>query len=245
MEKALSLPFEAALERISTTTTLEDLSSLMTELRDLYGLANIVYHAVYLPSVQVPNPILLLTYDPEWVRRYTERDYYRIDPVVRSGRSGFLPLDWSEVDHESLEARRFFQEADKFGVGRRGVTIPIRGPGGERALLSVTSNVSIREWNSSRVMYMRDFQLLSHLLHDRAVRLSGLRPTTTKPALSSREKECIQLVARGLTPKQIAGKLNLSSEAIRLYLQSARNKLECASVNQAIAKATSLEIIES
>src|SRR5882724_2418367 len=196
MEKTFSSPFETALERILQTTTLDDLSSLMAELRDLYGLTNIVYHAVYLPSVQVPNPILLLTYDPEWVKRYTERDYYRIDPVVRNGRSGFLPLDWSEVDHESFEARNFFEEADKFGVGRRGITIPIRGPGGERALLSVTSNSSIREWNNCRLVYMRDFQLLSHFLHDRAVRLSNLRLTGAKLALSDREKECIQLAAR-------------------------------------------------
>ncbi len=90
---------------------------------------------------------------------------------------------------------------------------------------------------------MRDFQFLAHVLHDRVMRVSGLRLPGIKIALSSREKECIQLVANGLAQKQIAGRLNLSLEAVRLYLQSARNKLECANLNQAIAKAISLEII--
>jgi DNA-binding CsgD family transcriptional regulator len=237
--------FEATLERISQAATLADLPSLMAELRDTYGLAHLVYHAVHLPAAQKPNPVLLLTYDSEWVKRYIERDYFRIDPIVQNGRSGFLPLDWSEVDHESWEAKKFFDEADKYAVGRHGMTLPIRGPGGERALLSLTSNASCAEWNKFRLTYMRDFQFLAHILHDRVMRLSGLRLSGIKIALSSREKECIQLAASGFAPKQIAGRLSLSPGAVRLYLQSARNKLECANLNQAIAKATSLEIIDN
>jgi DNA-binding CsgD family transcriptional regulator len=237
--------FEATFERISKTADLKELSSLMAELRDLYGLAHLVYHAVDLPGASEQNPILLLTYDPEWVKRYTERDYFRIDPVVSSGRSGFLPLDWSEVDHESLEARRFFKEADKFGVGRHGITIPIRGPGGERALFSITSNACSSEWNARRLTYMREFQFMEHLLHDQAARLSGLRLPGMEQDLSPREQQALELAARGLAPKQIAGLLNLSGAVIRLYLQSARSKLNCASLSQAIAKATRLEIIES
>ncbi len=149
MEGTFNPQFEATLEQISQAATLDDLSSLMSELRGAYGLAHIVYHAVHLPAVQKPNPILLLTYDSEWVKRYTERDYFRIDPVVRHGRSGFLPLDWSEVDHESLEARRFFREAERYDVGRNGMTLPIRGPGGERALVTLTSNAATTEWNRS------------------------------------------------------------------------------------------------
>jgi DNA-binding CsgD family transcriptional regulator len=242
---ALVPQFEATFELISRAADINDLKSLMAELRDLYGLAHLVYHAVHLPGATEENPILLLTYDPEWVKRYVERDYFQIDPVVSTGRGGFLPLDWSELDHESFEARRFFKEADKFGVGRHGITIPIRAPGGERALLSITSNASLNEWRKCRLAYMRDFQFIGHLLHDQAVRLSGLRLQEIKQDLSRREKQTLQFAARGFAPKQIAGRLNLSAAVIRLYLHSARSKLECSSLNQAIAKATRLEIIES
>jgi len=237
--------FETIYEKIYQTSDLNDLAALMAEIRDQYGLAHLVYHAVHLPSTTDSNPILLLTYDAEWVRRYTERDYFRIDPVVSNGRSGFLPLDWSDVDHESFEARRFFKEADKFGVGRNGITLPIRGLGGERALLSITSNASPSAWKKSRLVYMREFQLVAHFLHDQAVRLAGLRLPGIKRHLSTRERESLQLAARGLAVKQIAAQLELSPTAIRLYLQSARTKLGCASLNQAIAKAISLEMIDS
>jgi DNA-binding CsgD family transcriptional regulator len=236
---------EATYEKVAHTSTLGELSGLIGEVRDAYDLAHIVYHAVHLPGTSDRNPILLLTYEPEWVRRYTERDYFRIDPVVMSSRNGFLPLDWSDVDHESPEARCFFKEADAFGVGRHGMTIPIRGPGGERALLSITSNASTEAWRDSHFVYMREFLLIAHFIHDQAVRLAGLRAPSIKRQLSARERETLQLAARGFAPKQIAADLHLSATAVRLYLQGARSKLECATLSQGIVKAVSLDIIEA
>lgn len=235
--------FESTYENIAQTMDLDDLSRCMGEIRDLYGLSHLVYHAIHLPRTSDPNPILLLTYDPEWVKRYTDRDYFRIDPVVTSSRSAFLPLDWADVDHISSEARLFFKEADSFGVGRQGMTIPIRAPGGERALFSITSNAAPDDWKKSRLAYMREFQLIAHFLHDQAVRLADLRLPGIKKQLSFRERETLQLAARGLAPKQIAADLSLSSTAVRFYLQSARSKLETATLNQSIAKAISLELI--
>lgn len=72
--------FESIYEKIYQAADLNGLAALLTEIRDQYGLAHLVYHAIHLPSTADPNPILLLTYDSEWVRRYTERDYFRIDP---------------------------------------------------------------------------------------------------------------------------------------------------------------------
>jgi DNA-binding CsgD family transcriptional regulator len=239
------LPFEETCEKIARTTTLEDLTAVLADIRNDYGLAHIVYHAVHLPRTEKPNPILLLTYDPEWVRRYTARDYFRIDPVVQRGCDEFLPLDWTDLDQVSAETRLFFREADRFGVGRNGMTLPIRGPGGERALLSITSNASPDAWNKSRLIYMREFMLIAHFLHDRAVRLTALRAPGIKRHLSARERETLQLAARGFAPKQIAADLHVSPTAVRLYLQGARSKLECATLTQGIIKAVSLDIIQA
>jgi DNA-binding CsgD family transcriptional regulator len=237
--------FQSILTAISAATSLDDLSKIIDTARASFGLANIVYHAVRIPQIEKPNPLLLLTYDPEWVRRYTERDYFQIDPIVRSGRQGFLPLDWSTVDRETSVARTFFSEADKFGVGRQGVTMPIRGPAGERALFTVTSNVSDADWSKKRFAFMREFLLIGHFFHDRAVQLGGFRPTDREPNLSRREKECLSAIAGGSVPKRIASELSLSTNSVQVYLQSARTKLGCASVAEAAAKALRLELIET
>ncbi|MCK1651589.1 LuxR family transcriptional regulator [Bradyrhizobium sp. 149] len=236
--------FQTILSAIASASGLQDLSDVIHTVRAPFGVANIVYHAVRIPQAEQPNPLLLLTYDLEWVRRYTERNYFQIDPIVRSGRQGFLPLDWSNVDKETPIARGFFSEADKFGVGRQGVTMPIRGPAGERALFTVTSNASDAEWSKTRLAYMREFLLVGHFFHDRAVELAGFRPPSRKLNLSPREKECLSKIARGDVPKRIASELKLSTNAVQIYLQNARTKLGCSSVAEAAAKALFLELID-
>jgi DNA-binding CsgD family transcriptional regulator len=54
----------------------------------------------------------------------------------------------------------------------------------------------------------------------------------------------LQHLARGLTPQQIADGLKLSASAVRLYLRSARQKLGCATMEQAIAKAICFELVD-
>jgi DNA-binding CsgD family transcriptional regulator len=172
-----------------------------------------------------------------------ERDYFRIDPVVRSGRGGFLPIDWADVDH-SVEAGHFFSEAERYGVGRNGVSMPIRGKQGERAIFTVTSDTSSREWRSLRLRYMRDFQLIGHFVHDRALDLAGSAapPPLRKP--SARELECLQAFGRGRPPKRIAADLGISESAVRLYLHSIRRKLGSATITQAVAAALKLAIVD-
>lgn len=235
---------DEVLTEIGAAKNLEELFVTLAKIRAKFGLANIVYHAVNIPGCAIRNPILLPTYDPAWVARYLERDYFAIDPIVTLGRTGFLPLDWSEIDRGSEQVRQFFREAERFGVGRRGVTIPVRGPGGERSLVTVTSNASEREWESNRVQHMREFQLIAHYLHDAAMRRSGLRMVEAMPTLSRREQECLQGISHGLTPKQIAAQLGVSITAIQLYLQSAKHKLGCTTTAQAVARAVILELIE-
>ena len=236
---------EEAFNSIFDAENLDDLRKIMGDLCEPLGLANIVYHAVRLPKTDALHPMLLLTYEPEWVQRYIERDYFKIDPVVVHGRRGFLPVDWSEVDRETAGARRFFAEADGFGVGRQGLTMPIRGPGGERALFTVTANISEVEWQKRRFAYMRSFQLMGHFFHDRAVQLGGFRLADRSPELSRREKECLQAIARGKAPKQIASDLRLSTSAVQLYLQSARQKLGCKSIAEAAVISHRFELLET
>ena len=235
--------FLDAVNKISVSESLETLSDLAAEMCKFYDLANIVYHAIHIPGSTSVNPILIPTYDPEWVQRYIKNDYFRIDPVVNSGKSGFLPLDWSVLKRDTNDVRLFFREADRFGVGQQGITMPIRGPRGERALFTITAHLSESEWQKQRFTYISEFQIISHYFHDRAMQLAGYRIGTSTPSLSPREMECLEFTANGLAPKRIAGRLKISDSAVRLYLRSACRKLGCASIHQAVAKMVTLEFI--
>lgn len=243
--KVRSFPdFDYFLAEISTAQNLERLSSIISEMRIAYDLAHIVYHAVHIPGDAPANPILLPTYSPEWVERYLEKNYFRIDPVVHAGRKNFLPVDWAEVDRESREGQDFFAQADRFEVGRHGVTLPIRAAAGERALLTITSNRNARWWQCIRTGYIREFGSLAYYIHDRACTLSGYRQADDSKNLSARELQCLELIAQGFVPKRVGEQLGVTDVAVRLHLRAACYKLNCATTHQAIAKLVNRELID-
>jgi len=235
---------ESIVAGIQRAKGIADLSTLLRQWRDGSGVSHLVYHAVDVPACDRLNPLLLLTYDDAWVKRYFAQNYFSLDPVVIAGRKGFLPIDWMSVDHSSASARHFFAEAESHGVGRQGFTLPIRGPHGERALFTITTNDDDEQWHRWRLTYLSDFHLAAHYLHDRAMQLAGLRPDAAAGPLTRRERQCLQGLVAGHTPQQIAGILNVSANAVHLYLRGARKKLGCATAEQSVGKAVRLELID-
>jgi len=99
-------------------------------------------------------------------------------------------------------ARHFFAEADRFGVGRHGISLPIRGANGERAIFSVTSDVTEQAWTTQRVVCLRDLQMIGHLVHDRAIRVAGFSLALPKSPLSGREVQCLEAIRYPIGRKQ-------------------------------------------
>lgn len=220
-----------------------DLDDAVLMIRDLYGFAHMTFLLVDVSAREGALTTYCTTYPQEWTTRYVERNYFRIDPVVATFRTGFLPVDWSSLNKFSEGAREMFREAIRFGIGPNGVTVPVRGPSGERSLFSATSTSSRRDWRVLRRSTEQDLMLLSHYIHEKFLMVTGIRSNRYRP-LSRRERECLELVARGSIPKRIARQLDVSESAVRLYLANARRKLEAATVYQAIARASFLELIE-
>ena len=137
------------LDNLSKSNKLQDttdqLRSALTEL----GLDHISYLAVNIPTQKTALPLLAVTYAPEWQRHYYQNNYVDIDPVVKAGLGGLLPIDWAQVDRSQRVVQRFFSEAQDFDIGQQGLSFPIRGRMNEFALFSVTSDVSDVEWPCS------------------------------------------------------------------------------------------------
>lgn len=222
-----------------------DLNVALADIRDRYQFAHLVFLVVRLANRTDTHPFYCTTYPEEWTSLYLDRNYFEIDPVIELSRTGFLPVDWSNLDRRSASTRSFFKEAGSFDIGRHGLTVPIRGPGGERSLFSVTSNLPMPEWRKLRLSSNHDLQILSHYLHEKALSASGLRTNGGHRKLSRREQECLQLLAHGLVSKRIAAKLQISENAVRLYLKLAKRKLDAKTMYQAIARASFFEIIQT
>lgn len=240
---SFDLPFERALEGVDQVASMDAMTPFLREMIAPYGLNHIVYHAAHLPGLPGSHPLLLLTYPPAWINHYFEKDYFGIDPVVAEAARSILPFDWDRLGRWSSQVRTFFGESIEAGVGRHGLTLPVRGPGGERALVSITSEASDHDWTLLRVRYMRDFQILAHFIHARAMQLSGEATAHEMRRLSPRERQCLEMLAAGYRPKRIAHALGLSERVVRLYLDSARHKLVAVNLHHAVARAVALGIV--
>ena len=234
--------FERSISEVEDIGSMDALRVFMGRLLQRYDLRHAVYHALSLPNHIDANPVIILTYPEQWAEHYIAQNYFAIDPVVGAASSNLLPFDWSELSHRGAKVKQMFGEANEFDIGRQGLSFPIRGPLGDHALFSITSNVDSGEWHKLRHSYMRDFQLLAHFVHGKVLEFQHGVMLPFKP-LSAREREVLSWAATGLHNDQIAYKLDISERVVRAYFESARHKLNCLNRSHVLARAVSLRIV--
>lgn len=225
--------FNTILSRIAEVSHRESLDAVLNELATGYGLKSAAYFGVRLSGRSNNDPFLAVTYSSEWVEHYRERCFVEIDPVIQTGFRRLLPLDWDGFARSDERVKTLFGEASEFGLGKKGLSIPVHGPHGDRALFSITCNRTDRDWAHDKLLYLRDFQVLATHIHDKVLHLEGTRPPNSH--LSPRELECLQWIAEGKTAWECATILGLSQHTVRCYLESARHKLKATSNTHAVS----------
>lgn len=230
---------ESLLERLQTTKSVEELQVWTHELRDYFGVSHVFYHTATLKGEQVGA----FTYSLEWVRRYIERDYRSIDPVVLGAMRRFHPMDWKACDWSSPAARKFMREALEAGVGNQGWAVPIWGPNGEFALFSLNDKCDDETWEVFTRQNAKNALLVSHLVHQQVMRIVHNELDPPSAELSPREREALAQLSVGLSRANVADSLNISENTLRAYIDSARHKLGAANVTHAVALALAKGII--
>lgn len=229
----MGLELEAFLERLEAARSLADLQSVVVGLRDALGIAHVVYHWVSSDGEQYGCG----TYDPAWVKRYVEADYLRTDPVVIGCFQRFHPVDWKKLDWSSKGARAMRADAVAYGVGNQGFSIPIRGPSGQFALFTASSNATDDEWARFTRDHQRELILVAHYLNRKALEIQRDRAPETSRGLSPREIDTLTFLAMGYARGQVAEMLNISEHTLRAYIESARFKLGAMNTTHAVARA--------
>lgn len=188
-----------------------------------------------------------LTNVPEaWMQAYVEADLQQVDPVMYRALTTLMPFRWEE----SLVDRKYSdRELEVFAIAsknghREGGTIPVHGPGGEAGYLSVGLGMDRETANALWQNHKADLQPLAIALHELQRRFVGLDTGGEQMiVLSSRERECLTCVARGLTVAQVADQLSISSGTVRFHVTNAAKKLGVTSRSHAAVRATQLQLI--
>lgn len=186
-----------------------------------------------------PGAVVLHNYPAPWVYSYAERNLHEQDPVFLRAERTILPFSWDAPDFRaSLTSRQkqILREAADAGIDH-GFTVPIPTPwvaDSHRASCSVVPDsgvISVRAYHAVQVM--------SVYLYDSARRQKALHvpfdpDLSTGGVLSLRERECLELAARGKSDWAISRLLRISQHTVHKHIEGAKRRLGVSTRVQAI-----------
>ena len=230
---------ESILESLEDAASPEDLQAVVLRLRGYFGVDHLVYHWVNGKGDEYGCG----TYSLLWARRYMEKDYLRIDPVVQGCYQRVHPVDWKRLDWSGKAVRAFQKEAREYGIGNQGYSIPLRGPNGQFALFTVNHNCDDETWAQFAEAHRRELILIAHYFNQKALEFEPDRTPKLARSLSPREVDALTLLALGYSRAQVAETLAISEHTLRVYIESARFKLGAINTVHAVARGLSLGVI--
>lgn len=227
------------IEAMQGARTLDDLQGHIIALRDAFDVEHLVYHSVNSTGQQYAA----LTYSVDWVDRYLEQDYTRVDPVVQGCYRRFHPVDWRRLDWTGKPVREFMGEAQSAGVGHQGFSVPIRGPNGQFALFTVSDQRNDTAWEKYTDEHVRDLILAAHFVNQKALEIERGSDEANMQKLSPREVDALTLLAMGYSRGQASESLSISEHTLRVYIESARFKLGASNTTHAVARGLTLGLL--
>jgi len=230
-------PFDLAQSFIEQGTRAATIQALAEAFQRVLGQLGFRYFACcsHVDPLRPPrSAVMLHNYPVDWVRAYSERKLLAIDPVFRHAERTFLPFYWDAPElRVRLTADQWgiFVDAASQGLAH-GYTVPIHAP-----WLSGTFRASCSVVPDSRSIGARSYfavQLMSTYLYDAARRRVDADLAAPRNPLSSRERQCLELVAQGKSNWTIGQILGISEHTVHRHIESAKQRLGVATRIQAV-----------
>ncbi|EJF91096.1 helix-turn-helix transcriptional regulator [Bartonella tamiae] len=224
----------------------ESLKNELYKIVDFYDLKHVSYFSVNDTKSKFKEPIFLTTYTEHWQCYYRDNNLYLHDPVLYQTFNNVLPTDWRHFNIIKSKTKSLISIAHDFGVGDFGISIPVRGPSVERAVISFTYDGSKSEWNSFTSDNLKDLIVVAQLIHAAALRTANDKEAKTfkqEFKLTLRERHCLYWASQGKTAYETAVIMGLSTNTVRAYIESARHSLSCVSITQAVSKAIQFNLM--
>ena len=204
--------------------------------RDRFGVLTLSYWFLG-SSRAVPDRMTWFsTYDENYTQIYMKEYSPLKDSAFHLCFSRLLPLDWDEARTTDDTVKDIHQIAERYGIGRHGISIPIRELGVGDAMFSINFDCDDRHWGEVRRELVNEVHLFAHYYHQRVKKLiAAQRPMGEGFELSPREREVLMWAAEGKTASETAAILKLSTSAVNLYAARAMSKLRAHTKTQAVA----------
>ena len=185
----------------------------------------------------------------EWLAEYDQCSYVEIDPRVTHAWTILPPpLVWDRtVGGSDPKVAHFLERAAYHGIGS-GVAIYLHDYN-TKVLVALsqaqrTLSSRRRAQMSSKMGDAMALASIFHLTFMKEVVSKGMAPLQQGNPLSPRERQCLQLAARGMTSTDIGGKLQITERTVNFHFSNILSKLGVLNRNEAIAKGIGFGIIQ-
>lgn len=208
--------------------------------KTLHPLTAISYLGFNIPIGTPHKRYMQCTYSDRWVKQCVSRE-----PLTPLSLGSLLlasrePLDWSGLPPTS-EAEELGQHAKDLPGAPRVLSFPLRPLAGETAIFCIGVEPT-GGWETQKKALLREFQILAGYFHQHILRIHG-HDAENAILISARELDCLKWMAAGKTAWEASVILGISERTVRFHLNAAREKLDCLTTTQAVAKAVSQQLI--
>jgi DNA-binding CsgD family transcriptional regulator len=207
-----------------------------------YPLATVSYVGLNIPIGAQRQRYLQCTYSDKWMKHCISREPligHRLGGIARALRE---PLDWGTLPRGAPDAEKLLEHANGSAQGGQLLSFPLRGLLGESAIFCIGAMLPAGEWEERKPGMLQDFHVLANYFHQHILRIYG-NDTSKEILVSAREIDCLKWMAAGKTAWEASVILGISERTVRFHLNAAREKLNCLTTTQAVAKAVSQQLI--
>lgn len=180
---------------------------------------------------------------PEWIARYDSEGYIECDPRVFLTCTSAVPLVWDQTNLRKFgaAANRFLDDALEHGIAS-GVSFMWHGPYDTGMAVTFNSRIPVNSEIRKKAIArnLSDVVMFGHYFHELFMLPAlpfGKAPQQPFKPLTARERECLDLGARGMTTRDISLKLAIKSRTVQFHFDRAVVKLGAANRQEAIARA--------
>jgi LuxR family transcriptional activator of bioluminescence operon len=199
-----------------------------------------------------PNSANKLKYDMcsenfrTWHQHYLEEQYNDIDSTLSFVYNNHLPIYWNLKQQlaqaTSDSERQMRKDSIAFGA-EAGLSIPIHGPHNNFAILLLVQ-MQNEQCDVRHAKAQYEFLVAAHHYYH-YIQSHLLDDVTEKDSfgLTQREIQCLLLIAKQCTVKEMAQHLEVSERTINFHIQKINKKLGTKNKYQSLAKAIEHQLL--
>jgi DNA-binding CsgD family transcriptional regulator len=209
--------------------------------KSLHPLLAISYLGLNIPIGAGSKGYAQCCYSDQWVKHCVSRERLPAASLAGLGAALREPLEWSSLP-PMPETQALLQHAGGLAADGQVLSFPLISLAGETALCAIVAAAAADEGQAQKTALMRELRVLANYFHQHILRIHG-HDAQEAMLISARELDCLKWMAAGKTAWEASVILGISERTVRFHLNAAREKLDCLTTTQAVAKAVSQQLI--